>query len=59
MESTKNLIAAMAEYGMNHCWNDNDIIETLIDCGVTEDDFKACGYGEFVSEYFRDERGVA
>ena len=55
MESVKNLIAVMAEYGMNHCWNDNDIIETLVDCGITEDDFKACGYGDFVSKYFCDE----
>lgn len=52
MDYTKELIVAMANYGQDNFWTDNDIIEALIDCGITEEDFKDCGYGDFVKEYF-------
>ena len=48
------LIEAMMNYGQDNVWDDNAIIETLIDCGITEEDFKDCGYGEFVKAYFDD-----
>ena len=31
--------------------HDGEIIDTLVDCGITEEDFKNCGYGEYVKEY--------
>ena len=51
---TENLIEAMINYGEDNFWTDNDIIESLIDCGITEEDFKDCGYGDFVKEYFEN-----
>jgi len=51
----KSLIAAMADYGMENFWNDSDIIEALIDVGVTQEDFQKAGYENFVKEYFEDE----
>jgi len=55
MEVTKELIEAMVNYAQCASWTDNDVIEALIDCGITEEDFKHCGYGDFVKEYFNDD----
>ena len=55
MDYTNNLIEAMINYGENACWCDNEIIETLIDCGITEQDFIDCGYGEYTREYFKND----
>ena len=54
MDYTNNLIEAMINYGENACWCDSEIIETLIDCGITEQDFIDCGYGEYTKEYFKN-----
>lgn len=51
----KSLIVAMADYGMENSWNDSDIIDALIDAGVTQEDFQKAGYENFVKEYFEDE----
>lgn len=51
---TENLIEVMINYGEDNFWTDNDIIEYLIDCGIIEEDFKDCGYGDFVKEYFEN-----
>lgn len=50
----KNLIKAMSDYGMEYSWTDSDIIDTLIDCGITKQDFIDCGYGDFVKNYFKN-----
>lgn len=50
----KELIEAMVNYGQDNFWNDSTIIDTLVDCGITEEDFKDCGYGDFVKEYFEN-----
>lgn len=51
----ENLINAVVEYGLSANWNDSEIIDTLVDCGVTEENFKDCGFGEFVKEYFSND----
>lgn len=51
----ENLINAVVDYGQNANWNDSEIIDTLIDCGITEEDFKNCGYGEYAKEYFAND----
>ena len=53
-EVIRNLIKAMSDYGLENSWSDSDIIETLVNCGITEKDFISCGYGEFecVRGYF-------
>lgn len=50
----KNLIIAVTEYALVYNWSDGDAIDTLVDCGITEQDFIDCGYGDFVREYFAD-----
>lgn len=55
MDYKQELIEAMINYGEDNFWTDNDIIESLIDCGITEEDFKDCGYGNFVKAYFEAE----
>ena len=55
MKYTENLIEAMIKYGMDANWNDNDIIESLIDCGITEQDFRDCGYWSYVRAYFEED----
>lgn len=47
-----NLIDAVAKYGAEASWADNDIIDSLVDMGVTQEDFVQCGLGDFVKEYF-------
>ena len=54
MDDKKELIIAMINYGENAFWDDSAIIDTLVDCGITEEDFKDCGYGEYVKEYFEN-----
>ena len=51
----KNLIDAMAEYALEAAWNDSDIIDALVGCGITQADFERSGYGEFVRSYFEEE----
>ena len=51
---TENLINAMIDYGLDDQWNDSDIIDMLIECGITEEDFKNYGFGDFVKAYFSD-----
>lgn len=51
----KNLIDAVVEYGQSANWDDSEIIDTLVDCGITEENFNDCGYGEFVREYFAND----
>ena len=46
----------MINYGQEEaCWDDSEIIDRLIECGITEEDFKNCDYGDFVKAYFSDE----
>ena len=52
----KNLIQAVADYGLDSCWNDSDVINALIDLGVTKEDFEKAGYSDFVKEYFEEEK---
>lgn len=53
-DKIENLIEATIEYGVEFFWADSDIIEALVSLGVTEEDFKDCGYGDFVKNYFDD-----
>jgi hypothetical protein len=52
---TKNLIEAMINYGLHYLWCDTEIIDMLVVCGVTEEDFKEYGYWEYVKEYFEEQ----
>ena len=54
-DSVEKLIDAVAEYGLEFGWNDNDMIDTLVDCGVTYEDFKKYGKEDFVKGYFEEE----
>ena len=49
---TDNLIKAMVAYGIEYNWCDSDIIDTLIEIGITYDDFCHAGANDFVKEYF-------
>ena len=51
---TENLIEAVVNYGEDNFWDDSAIIDVLVDCGVTEEDFKNCGYWDFVKKYFEN-----
>ena len=51
----KNLMDAVAEYGQEAAWSDNDIIDTLVSCGITQEDFRKYGKEDFVKEYFEEE----
>lgn len=55
-DPAETLIHAMAEYGLENSWNDSDIIDALIDVGVTKEDFQNAGYAHFVKDYFKDEK---
>lgn len=49
-----NLINAVIRDGQEATLCDSDIIETLIDCGLTEKDFIDYEFGDFVADYFRE-----
>lgn len=51
---TDNLIKAMVAYGLEYNWSDSDIIEALVDLGVTHDDFCHAGAQDFVKDYFAE-----
>lgn len=48
----KNLIKAMADYYAEYDLEERDFINTLIDLGITEEDFIKCGYDkEYLKQY--------
>lgn len=49
-----NLINTIIRHGQDATWCDSDIIEQLIECGLTEQDFIKYGFGDFVADYFKD-----
>ena len=51
----KNLMNAMAAYGLEAGWTDADMIDALVECGITKSDFEKYGKGDFVKEYFEEE----
>ena len=53
-----NLIDAMAAYGEENNWCDSDIIDALIEVGVTEEDFKRTEHWDFVKSYFEEPESV-
>lgn len=57
-DATEKLMDAVAEYGMESGWSDRDVIDALVECGVTYDDFKKYGKEEFVKGYFEEEKPV-
>ena len=53
-DTVKNLIDAVAEYGLAHNWTDNDIIEALVAMGITKEDFIKYGKYDFAKGYFEE-----
>lgn len=51
----RKVIGAMVAYGLDSCWNDSDVIDTLVDIGITKEDFENAGYGQFIKAYFEEE----
>lgn len=51
----KNLMDAMAAYGLEAGWTDADMIDALVECGITKNDFEKYGKGDFVKDYFEEE----
>lgn len=51
----EKLIEAVAEYGLEYSWTDNDVIDSLVDMGITKEDFIKCGKYDFVKEYFESD----
>ena len=49
-----NLIDAAIREGQEATLCDSEIIERLIDCGLTEENFIEYGFGDFVADYFKD-----
>lgn len=52
---TSNLIKAMVAYGLENSWCDSEIIDALVELGITHEDFLKAGAGDFVKSYFEDE----
>ena len=50
-----NLITAMFDFALENQWCDSEAIDVLVQCGITEQEFIACGYGEFVKDYFEED----
>lgn len=50
-----NLITAMFDFALENQWCDGEAIDVLVQCGITEQDFISCGYGEFVKDYFKED----
>lgn len=51
----KNLISAVGDYALHYAWSDSEGIDALVNLGITEQDFIACGYGDFVKDYFKED----
>ena len=49
-----NLINTVIRHGQASTWCNSEIIEQLIDCGLTEKDFIKYGFGDFVADYFKN-----
>lgn len=52
---TSELIKAMVAYGLENSWCDSEIIDALVELGITHEDFLKAGAGDFVKNYFEDE----
>lgn len=50
-----NLITAMFNFAFENQWCDSEAIDALVGCGITEQEFIACGYGHFVKDYFKED----
>ena len=48
------LIQTLIQYGLENAWGDKETIDALVELGITQEDFKEAGYGEFVKDYFSD-----
>ena len=49
-----NLINTIIRDNEEAYWSDSEIIDKLIKCGLTEQDFIEYGFGDFVEDYFKD-----
>lgn len=50
-----NLINTIINDNRAATWNDSEIIEKLIDCGLEKQDFIQYGFEDFVEDYFNDD----
>ena len=55
MDSVHNLIDAMSKYGMENNWTDTEVLDALVQVGVSQDDFNKAGYASSVKEYFAEQ----
>ena len=51
-DAATNLIAAMREYASASAWTDGEFIDALVQLGVTQEDFRRAGMGDFAKDYF-------
>ena len=51
-----NLINTIISDNEAAYWSDSEIIEKLIKCGLTEQDFVKYGFGDFVEDYFKSNK---
>ena len=50
-----NLIDTIIKDNRAATWNDSEIIEKLLNCGLKEQDFIQYGFEDFVANYFNDD----
>ena len=53
IKTKTRLIESMSDYALECGWVEPYLVKKLMDCGITLNDFKDCGYGEFVKEYIK------
>ena len=53
-EVVTNLIDAISEYSLMDNWTELYLMEMLLSCGLTKDDFELTGYLDFYKEYFEE-----
>ena len=51
----KSLIDAVSEFSLMDNWKEIYLMEILLSCGLTRDDFEEAGYVKFYDEYFSGE----
>lgn len=50
-----NLIKTIIRDNKDAYWSDSEIIEKLLGCGLTKQDFIQYGFEDFVADYFNEE----
>jgi predicted DNA-binding protein YlxM (UPF0122 family) len=50
----REMIEAVSEFSLMDNWTELYLMETLLSCGLTREDFEMAGYLDFYKEYFEE-----